>query len=134
MEAVAIRGRQWRSPLGLTAEVVEVRNPLAIAQPSLPAHCLHRCPLPLFQPEFCTDCHYDQVNLSEAIINYATLILQQRVTLQNVPVGSARVVFDKEDFCNFLKHPLMMAASTKAVQVPASTTPMRGSHALALKH
>jgi hypothetical protein len=84
-----------------------------------------RTALPACQPDRRVDCRLKQVNLSEAIINYGTLILQQRVTLQNVPVGSARVVFDKDDFCNFLNHPLMKAASTKAVQVPAAPTRLR---------
>ncbi|EFJ44756.1 hypothetical protein VOLCADRAFT_106216, partial [Volvox carteri f. nagariensis] len=74
-----VEGRQWESPLGLTARVLEVE--------------------------------VDSVEL-----DLPAVLSQQRILLRNVPLGSARVVFNAADFGAFLQHPLVTTAARTAVQ------------------
>lgn len=55
--------------------------------------------------------------MGETCIDPTAIILRQSIELTNIPVGTARVVFDRVDFGNFLVHPLMTAAAQQAVQV-----------------
>ena len=45
------------------------------------------------------------------------MLFKQQILLTNVPVGTARVVFNAADFGNFLVHPLMTEAAKEAVEV-----------------
>ncbi|GLC35963.1 hypothetical protein PLESTB_000524000 [Pleodorina starrii] len=55
-----------------------------------------------------------QVGLVE--LDLPAVFAQQRIVLRNTPVGSARVVFNADDFGAFLQHPLVTTAARRAVQ------------------
>jgi hypothetical protein len=50
-------------------------------------------------------------------LDLSTLLWQRRVALLNVPSGYVRIVLTAEDLSNFMVHPLMSNAASKAVQV-----------------
>jgi hypothetical protein len=68
---------------------------------------LRRCWIPL------------QATVGEASLDPAAVLFKQQIQLTNVPVGTARVVFNAADFGNFLVHPLMTEAAKEAVEVRA---------------
>lgn len=55
-----------------------------------------------------------EATVGEAVLDITAVLLQRRIVLTNVPVGTARVVFDAPDLGNFLVHPLMAAAAATA--------------------
>jgi hypothetical protein len=55
--------------------------------------------------------------VGEASLDPAAVLFKQQIQLTNVPVGTARVVFNASDFGNFLVHPLMTEAAKEAVEV-----------------
>jgi len=60
---------------------------------------------------------HTQASVGETSIDPSAIVLRRSIELTNVPVGTARVVFNRIDFGNFLVHPLMTAAAAAAVQV-----------------
>uniref|UniRef100_A0A383VV08 Uncharacterized protein n=1 Tax=Tetradesmus obliquus TaxID=3088 RepID=A0A383VV08_TETOB len=79
VNGVKIHGEGWRSPLNLTAQVLEA-------------------------------------TVGEASLDPSAVLFKQQILLTNVPVGTARVMFNAADFGNFLVHPLMTEAAKEAVQ------------------
>lgn len=57
-----------------------------------------------------------EASVGETSIDPSAIVLRRSIELTNVPVGTARVVFNRIDFGNFLVHPLMTAAAAAAVQ------------------
>lgn len=60
--------------------------------------------------------HLFDINLCESGVDYAAMFMQRKVILTNQPTGWARVLFDAEDFDNFLAHPLVVEAASTAVR------------------
>ena len=52
-----------------------------------------------------------QFGVGYVVLDYAALLLQRQIVLRNQPTGEGRVLFTADDFCNFLCHPLMLAAA-----------------------
>jgi hypothetical protein len=137
VNSVTIRGEGWRSPLDLTAQLLEVRAggraggrraggrappawqlrgaALAVSHP--PGLCPPppsgargpRAPPPPAPPR--------QATVGAAALDYAQVLLRRQIVLTNVPTGTARVVFSEADLGNFLVHPLVKAAAKTAVKV-----------------
>lgn len=57
-----------------------------------------------------------EVSVGEIKVDYQALVLQQRLKLANVPVGSCLIRLERPDLANFVVHPLMLSACSTAVQ------------------
>ena len=58
-----------------------------------------------------------QVSLGRSQLDVEAIVTKQRILLKSIPRGMAKVLFTARDFGNFLAHPFMKQAASKAVQV-----------------
>ncbi|KAF5832127.1 hypothetical protein DUNSADRAFT_12138 [Dunaliella salina] len=65
-------------------------------------------------PLHLTSQHFE-MKLGEVIVNYSALVMEQRISLGNVPAGTCTITLTAQDLGNFVVHQLLKEPASKAV-------------------